>query len=173
MSTYPSLLTCRIPEYTTTINNVSAHWNTREVHPPPTTLPTTATATKRQGEGNSQAKKGTENERASEVGRWVAGGCGPLPPQHSPTARGPQGHTPQGESSRHHPAPPRGSRTGGHRRESSDGTDGAIGKRPCSIGATSPRVPCQLRIQDPSVPEQNRHFAESHSAKALGDFKFP
>ena len=89
----------------------------------PTTVPTTATATKRQGEGNSQAKKGTENESGSEVGRWVAGGCGapstPTQPKHgcgpgcppsrpmawargnthcrapSPMAGGPQGHTPR------------------------------------------------------------------------------
>ena len=80
-----------------------------------------ATATKRQGEGNSQAKKGTENESGSEVERWVAGGCGapstPVQPEHgcgpgcppscpmawargntccrapSPMAGGPQGHT--------------------------------------------------------------------------------
>ena len=123
MSTYPSLLTCRIPEYTMTITTSPLIGvQGRLIHLPPPCQPLPLPPSVREKEILRQ-KKGTENESGSEVGRWVAGGCGapstPTQPKHgcgpgcppsrpmawarsnthcrapSPMAGGPQGHTPR------------------------------------------------------------------------------
>ena len=88
-------------------------------------------------------------------------------------AGGPQGHTPRaspaGAILHHQEGAESGDTNVGHQTEQM----GQVGSGQAASGPRDPESQVSSGYETWSVPAQDRHFAESHSAKALGDFTFP